>query len=162
MFCMRVCTYLHMVYVTHTEAPRKEGKQRSVMKMVVIWLTLYGFLGAWQFIITLLCGGEQTQAGVKGHRFHHNGQKKLGAIELLLPNYCFQSHRWTSRHRSLNNCDIKYTIYHAYTFYTLYTTCAVWLRYWHSLQTVCKDGNRSGIKRCPIGWECLKANHYRG
>lgn len=43
-FC--VCAYLHMVYVTHTEAPRKEGKQRSVMKMVVIWLTLYGFLGA--------------------------------------------------------------------------------------------------------------------
>ena len=28
--------YLHMVYVTHTEAPRNEGKQRRVMKMVVI------------------------------------------------------------------------------------------------------------------------------
>lgn len=35
-----VCVYLHMVYVTQTQAPRKEGKQRRVMKMVVIWLTL--------------------------------------------------------------------------------------------------------------------------
>ena len=51
--------YLHMVYVTHTEAPMKEGKQRRVMKMVVIWLTLYGLLGAWQFIITLLCGEKK-------------------------------------------------------------------------------------------------------
>lgn len=53
------CKYLHMVYVTHTEAPMKEGKQRRVMKMVVIWLTLYGLRGAWQFIITLLCGVEK-------------------------------------------------------------------------------------------------------
>lgn len=36
---VRTCTHLHMVYVTQTEAPRKEGKQSSVMKMVVIWLT---------------------------------------------------------------------------------------------------------------------------
>ncbi|KAG7223812.1 hypothetical protein INR49_026495 [Caranx melampygus] len=42
----QLCEYLHMVYVTHTEAPRKEGKQSRVMKIVVIWLTLYGFLGA--------------------------------------------------------------------------------------------------------------------
>lgn len=73
--CVFMCAYLHMVYVTHTEAPRKEGKQRRVMKMVVIWLTLYGFLGAWQFIITLLCGENKTQARVKGHCFHHNSQE---------------------------------------------------------------------------------------
>lgn len=50
-----------MVYVTNTEVPRKEGKQRKAMKVVVIWLTLYGFLGAWQFIITLPCWGDTTQ-----------------------------------------------------------------------------------------------------
>lgn len=70
----RLRAYLHMVYVTHTEAPRKEGKQRRVMKMVVIWLTLYGFLGAWQFIITLLCV-EKHNTKVRGHRFCPHCQK---------------------------------------------------------------------------------------
>lgn len=58
-------THVHMVYVTHTAAPRNDGKHSSVMKMVVIWEARHGFPDAWQFIIRLTCDKQHNHRGVR-------------------------------------------------------------------------------------------------
>ena len=56
--------------VTHTAAPRKEGKHRRVMKTVVMWLACHGFLGTWQFIIKLVYTGCKVEIQSKQNRTH--------------------------------------------------------------------------------------------
>ena len=40
-------THDHMVYVTDTAAPKKEGKHNMDVKTVDIWLDRHGFLDGW-------------------------------------------------------------------------------------------------------------------